>query len=158
MLLHYFMGKFQAVKPVTEHTRGCVRADRAQWSQRGAGMLLRSSPLLFPHPEGRAVPSLLRLTRSLPFLAEEISVPTSLEDESRAPFKESWTKNFSNLCSLWHKPKVCLQPLSPRAWGRFPEANPALLVSRGTDRLWICLQLEWLDVFQHVLDKKKKKK
>lgn len=89
MLLHYFMGKFQAVKPVTEHTRGCVRADRAQWSQRGAGMLLRSSPLLFPHPEGRAVPSLLRLTWSLPFLAEEISVPTSLRMRAGHPLKKA---------------------------------------------------------------------
>lgn len=119
MLLHYFMGKFQAVKPVTEHTRRCVRADRAQWSQRGAGMLLRSSPLLFPHPEGRAVPSLLRLTWSLPFLAEEISVPTSLRMRAGHPLKKAGPRTSATSAASGTNPKSAYSPYHPELGADF---------------------------------------
>lgn len=52
MLFHYFMAQFQAVKPVTDPTRGSAGANRAQGGQKGPGLLLRSSPL--PSPAGRA--------------------------------------------------------------------------------------------------------
>lgn len=80
MLFHYFIVKFQAVKPITNHTRWFIRAVKPEGSGDAAEEL---SP-----PEvntGLTIPACLSWQR------KSQSHSTSLEDESRVSIRANWT-------------------------------------------------------------------